>query len=90
MGFPPVIIAGVLIVGGIAAALWAGGYIKKQMNISRMIEGVTAGRISESVLQEAIKEKPLFGDISGTIKWIVIGGIGLIAVLPALKARYGR
>lgn len=91
LGLIPIVVAGVIIVGGVAAALWAGGYIKKQMNISRMIEGVTAGQISESVLREAVKEKPpLFGEISGTIKWLVIGGVALLAVLPALKARYER
>lgn len=91
LGLIPIVIAGVIIVGGVAAALWAGGYIKKQMNISRMIDGVTAGRISESALRESLKEQPgLFGDVSGMIKWLVIGGVGLFAVLPALKARYER
>lgn len=91
LGLAPLVIAGVLIVGGIAAALWAGGYIKKQFNLSRMIDGVTAGHISEDVLREAVEKEPgLFAGVSGAIKWIVIGGIGLIVVLPALKARYGR
>lgn len=91
LGLLPIVIAGVVIVGGIAAALWAGGYVKKQFNISRLIEGVTAGRISESALQEALKEKPgLFGDVGGMLKWLVIVGVGLMVAVPALKARYGR
>ena len=91
LGLGPIIIAGVLIVGGVAAALWAGGYVKKQFNLSRMIDGVTAGRISEDVLREAVEKEPgLFAGVSGMIKWVVIGGIGLLVVLPALKARYGR
>lgn len=91
LGIAPLVIAGVLIVGGVAAALWAGGYVKKQFNLSRMIEGVTAGHISEDVLREAVEKEPgLFAGVSGMIKWIVIGSIGLLVVLPALKARYGR
>lgn len=91
LGLLPIVIAGVIVVGGIAGALWAAGYIKKQYNVSRLIEGVTAGRISEKVLGEAVKEGPgLFGDVSGMIKWLVIGGVGLIIVLPALKVRYGQ
>lgn len=90
LGLAPLIIAGVVIVGGIASALWAGGYVKKQFNVSRLIEGVTAGHISESVLKEAVKEEPgLFGDVSGLIKWLVIGGVGLMVLVPALKARHG-
>lgn len=91
LGLAPLVIAGVIIVGGVASALWAGGYIKKQFNVSRMIEGVTAGRISEDVLREAVEKEPgLFAGVSGMIKWIVIGAIGLLVVLPALKARYER
>lgn len=91
LGLIPIVIAGVVIVGGVAAALWAGGYIKKQNNISRLIEGVTAGRIPESVLREAVKETPgLFGEVSTLVKWLVIGGVGLLVVLPALKVRYER
>lgn len=91
LGLGPLVIAGVIIVGGVAAALWAGGYVKKQFNISRMIEGVTAGRISEDVLREAVEKEPgLFAGVGGMIKWIVVGGIALLVVLPALKLHYER
>lgn len=70
MGIPPVLIAGVLLVGGAAAGLWAYAYIKKQNNLSAMIDGVTAGRIDQEVLTEALKadaDSGFFGPISSAL-----------------------
>ncbi len=86
LGFPPVLIAGVLIVGGAAASLWAVGYILKQRNLSEMIDGVTAGRIPADVLAQAIeaeKSGGFFGGLSDMVKWILLGGIGLV-LLPRI------
>lgn len=76
LGIAPVVIAGVLVVGGIAAALWAVGYVKEQANISKMIDGVTAGKIPAEVLDRAIKEQNsggLLGNLEGVAKWAAIG-----------------
>ena len=89
LGLLPVIIAGVAIVGGAAAALWAVSYIKRQNNIGKMIDGVVQGQIPSTVLAEAIKAEQgtgLFAGVKGLLKWIVIGGVGLM-VLPLLSAR---
>jgi hypothetical protein len=91
LGLAPVVIAGILIVGGLAAASWGVGYLKKQLNVSKMIDEVTAGKLPASILEEATKEQPgLFEDIAGLIKWVVIGGVILMVVVPALGARSGR
>lgn len=86
LGFLPVIvIVGVLILAafGIAGAIWAIGYYKKQANVSKVIEQVTAGKLPASVLNtalEASKESSsLFGDISGVLKWGVIAAVVYMA-----------
>jgi hypothetical protein len=80
-----------LIAGGVAAGLWAVGYIKRQSNISAMIDGVTTGRLPASVLQEAIaKESSLFGDIGGILKWLVVGVLVVFAGPPLLKMLQSR
>jgi hypothetical protein len=78
LGVIPIIIAGVLIVGGIAAATWAVGYVKRQNNVSRLIDEVVAGKIPADVLKDAVakEDSSFFGDISGVLKW---GAIGLAA-----------
>jgi len=79
LGFAPVVIAGVLIVGGVAAALWAVGYVKQQSNLSTIIDGVTAGKIPADVLRQAVEDQNkggFFDDISGVVKW---GAIALAA-----------
>ena len=86
LGLAPVVIAGALIVGGVAASLWAVNYILKQRNLSEMIDGVTAGRIPADVLAQAIeaeKSGGLFGGLSDMVKWILLGGIGLV-LLPRI------
>lgn len=83
-----VLIGAVLIVGGIAAGVWALGYLKEQSNISGLIDGVTAGKIPASTLADAIaKEKtgnPIT-DITGVIKWVAIGFVVIMALPPLLK-----
>lgn len=87
LGIAPLIIAGVVIAGalGIAGAFWAVAYIKKQGNISRMIGEVTAGRLSESVLQTALQNEASIlspiGEIGGVVKWLALG-LAAYFVLP--------
>jgi len=65
LGLAPAVVAGVLIVGGVAAGLWAVSYIQKQANLSKMIDQVTAGKIPASVLVEAIKAEQSGGLFGG-------------------------
>lgn len=84
LGLAPALIAGVLIVGGAAAALWAVQYIQEQQNISRMIDGVVAGKLPPEVLTKAIdaqKAGGLFGGVSDLFKWIALGGLAML-ILP--------
>jgi hypothetical protein len=78
IGIAPLIIAGILIAGvfGVAGAVWAVGYVKNQDNVSKMIDGVTAGTLPASVLNEAVKAETgsIFGDIGGVLKWAVVAG----------------
>ena len=86
LGIAPAVIAGVLIVGGAAAALWAVQYIQRQANISAMIDGVVAGKLSPDVLKKAIEVQEsggLFGGISDLFKWVAIGGLAML-VLPKI------
>jgi len=83
LGIAPAVIAGVLIVGGAAAALWAIGYIKRQSNISRMIDGVTAGAIPSEVLVEAVKAEQDSGLFAG-----LAGAIGPLALVAAAFVVY--
>ena len=83
---PLIIIAGIAIAAvlGVAGALWAVAYIRKQNNISQMIDGVVAGKIPAATLQAAIDKDNAsspFGDIASLLKWAVIG-IGVIAAAP--------
>lgn len=55
LGLAPVVVAGVVLVGGLAAGLWAAGYMKKQVNISRLITEVSAGRVPSEALTEAVR-----------------------------------
>ncbi len=65
LGLAPIIIAGIILVGGAAAGLWAVGYIKRQNNISRMIDEVTAGALPAQVLVEAVKAEQGSGLFAG-------------------------
>ncbi len=85
LGVAPVVIVGVVVVGGVAAALWAAAYIIRQRNISKMIDQVTAGTLPPGVLEKALEqESGLFagvGRIAGTLAfaaaaWLVYGLIG--------------
>lgn len=89
LGIAPLIIAGVAIAAlfGVGGAIWAIGYAKKQTNVSRMIEGVTAGKIPSDVLQNAIKaesEPGFFSSITSLVKLGIIAGV-LYVSYPLLK-----
>ena len=65
LGAALVIIAGIVLVGGAAAGLWAVAYMKRQANISRMIDEVTAGALPAQVLVEAVKAEQESGLFAG-------------------------
>lgn len=65
LGLAPAIIAGVLIVGGVAGGLWAVAYIQRQRNVSKMIDQVTAGALPPEVLVEAMKAEQTSGLFAG-------------------------
>lgn len=90
----PVILVGAFLVSaavGIAGALWAIGYIRKQGNISSLIDKVAAGSIPTSVLDDAIKadaqSSSPFGDIGGIVKWGAIG-LALFFLVPPLLSTF--
>lgn len=95
LGLAPLIIGGIIIAGGlgIAAASWAISYLAKQANVSKLIEEVTAGRISPDILAAAIEtERTLtnpISDFTGVIKWVVAGAIFFFA-MPLLERFIGR
>lgn len=70
LGLAPAVIAGVVIVGGVAAGMWAVVYMQKQANLSKMIDRVTTGALPPEVLVEAIKAQQsvgLFGDLTSLV-----------------------
>lgn len=80
LGIAPLIIAGVIIAAafGVAGSIWGIAYIKKQANITRLINETVAGRLAPAVLQEAVAQEASlnpFGGIGSTLKTVVIGGI---------------
>lgn len=65
LGIAPAVIAGVLIVGGVAGGLWAVAYLQRQRNVSKMIDQVTAGALPPEVLVEAMKAEQTSGLFAG-------------------------
>lgn len=84
------IVAGILIAGifGAAGAIWAVGYLKKQNNVSNMIDEVTAGRLPPEVLKKAVAEDSggggFFDNIADMVKYGVVAGV-LVLGWPLLK-----
>jgi hypothetical protein len=93
LGIAPIIVAGVVIAGvfGLAGAIWATGYFKKQGNISKLIEATVAGKLPASVLQEAIEREneSIFGGVLSNVKWILIAG-ALFVLWPNIQAIISR
>lgn len=94
LGIAPLIIAGVLIAGalGLSGVFWAIGYVKKQRNVSNLIDGVVAGKISPDILEQAIRAEQsvgIFGDIGSLLKVILVGGVVLM-IVPLLGIRRKR
>jgi len=86
LGFAPIVIAGVIIVGGVAASLWAVRYIGEQNNISDLIDGVVTGQIPPEILKNAIdksSDNNLFGNLQEILQWAAIAAVAWI-VLPKL------
>jgi hypothetical protein len=65
LGLAPVIIGGIVVLGGVAAGLWAVAYIQRQRNVSKMIDQVTAGALPPEVLVEAMKAEQTSGLFAG-------------------------
>lgn len=95
LGIAPIVIGGIIIAGGlgIAAASWAVSYLAKQANVSKLIDEVTAGRVSPDILAAAIEtERSLtnpISDFTGAIKWVVAGALFFFA-MPLLERFIGR
>jgi hypothetical protein len=89
LGIAPLIVAGVIIAGalGLAGAFWAVAYIQRQAVISKMIDEVTAGRLSESVLNTALQNEASFmspiGEVGSVVKWLAVG-LAAYFILPTL------
>jgi hypothetical protein len=86
LGMPLLIIAGVIIAGllGLGGVIWAIGYVRKQFNITALIDGVVAGKVPAAVLTTAIEKEaesmsPL-AQVGNVLKW------GAIAVAVAWLA----
>lgn len=93
LGLAPVVVAGVLVVGGIAVALWAVGYIKRQANIAKIVDGVTKGQIPASVLSEAIqaeKDSSIVGQFGDIFKYAAIGLALWFLAPPIIKMFQSR
>jgi hypothetical protein len=93
LGFLPVLVGAVLIVGGVAAGVWALGYIKQQNNLSAMIDGVVAGKIPASVLDSAIAAEQstgVFSGITGLVKWLAVGAALWFLAPPLIKMFQSR
>jgi uncharacterized membrane protein len=89
LGIAPLIIAGILIAGafGVAGAVWAVGYLKKQANISALISGVVDGKVPVEVLETAIKQEQTIGTFGGLLDLFKWGAVvlGLYLVVPVIK-----
>lgn len=91
LGVPVILIAGVLVsaVAGVAGVLWSIGFIKRQNNISSLIDKVAAGQIPAGVLTDAIKtdsqSSSPFGDVASIVKWGAIAAVLFFVVPPLLS-----
>lgn len=89
LGIIPILVAGVLLVGGVAAGLWAIAYMNEQKNVSRMIDEVTAGNLPPEVLEKAVADVESKGplDLLNDIAvWIALGGLAWF-VIPKIWKR---
>jgi len=70
--------AGALGIGGVVYSI---GYIKEQNNQSELIRQVAAGSIPADVLQSDVdaENQSILGDVTGIVKYVVIGGLVLLA-----------
>jgi len=91
LAIAPLVIAGILIAAalGIGGCIWAIGYVKKQSNISRLIDNVVAGKIPATVLDNAIAQEnaspSILGGFTDLLKWAAIG-TGLVLVFPLVQS----
>jgi hypothetical protein len=79
LGLAPIVVAGVFLVGGLAAGIWGAGFVKKQFNVSKMIEAVSTGTLDPGVLREAVKADRAGGLFAGVERMISVGLFGVAA-----------
>lgn len=83
LGIAPLIILGILVAGafGVAGLTWAVGYLKKQRNISQLIDATVAGKVPVTTLNKAIEEdkQSFLGKVSSTATNIAM--LGVLALL---------
>jgi len=96
LGIAPIIVAGVIVAGalGIAGGLWAIAYIKKQGNITRLIDETVAGRLPVEVLDAALKAEtallsPIAG-LAGVVKWLALGVVAYLVIPVVAGAVSGK
>lgn len=85
-----IVVAGILVAAifGTAGAVWAVGFVKKQNNVSRMIDLVTEKKLPASVLQKAVAAGSagpgFFGGVTDLMKYGLIVA-GVVFAWPLLK-----
>jgi hypothetical protein len=96
LGIAPIIVAGVIVAGalGIAGGLWAVAYIKKQANITRLIDETVTGRLPVAVLDSALQAEtallsPIAG-LAGVVKWLALGVVAYLVVPVIAGAVRGK
>jgi len=94
---PLLVIAGILVAAsfGVAGLEWAIGYNREQKNITRMIDGVTAGVLPPEVLQKAVAadKKSFLEQITGVLQTgsvIAIIAVLLLVAKPFWKGAGGQ
>lgn len=101
LGIAPLVVAGVVIAGvGVLGWLWrVQSHAKLQKEYVKLSEAVRKGEMTstdavsvmdklEKKIEAEGRQKGFLGDISGTAKWLAIGGIAFLLatqVLPMLK-----
>jgi len=96
LGIAPIIVAGVVVAGalGVAGGLWAVAYIKKQANITKMIDEAVAGRLPAEVLDSALRAEAAFlspvAGLAGVVKWLALGVVAYLVIPVVAGAVRGK
>jgi len=85
------IIAGILAAGGTVGVIWGISYLKKQNNLSKLIDATVSGQVPPDILEQAIKNEEsggFFGGIKsavGSITKLGVGGLVVYMLSPWLS-----